>query len=166
MKILIIYATRRGWTQKSAEVLKETLENDYQHDLKVLSLLEAKRNVEIIPNFHLVIVGSSIMSGFWKKGIKRFIKRHKDKFQQLALYVCAGGTINKAIEGKITKEQAVFQAIEKYIYPVKERFALKTVADGAFGGVYEQNKKILFNSWDKKDVEAWAHNIHDLYPVC
>ncbi|MBN1118525.1 MAG: hypothetical protein JXA77_15045 [Bacteroidales bacterium] len=159
MKILILYASRKGWTQKSAETM-----SDYLNTLERVCALSCNLRMATsssikIEEFDILILGCSIMAGFWKPGTKKFLKRNKHKINKLALYVSAGATLEKANRGKCSLEEAVNLAISKYIDPVKKKYKINTILDGAFGGQYDSNGRIIFNSWKKEDVITWTQNL-------
>ena len=63
MKALIVYATRSGWTKKTAEILADELEKKkYVTDVVENKLLPYDK----VTNYDLVVVGTSIMIGRWK----------------------------------------------------------------------------------------------------
>ena len=159
MKILILYASRKGWTQKSAETMSGYLNTLEQVSAQSCNLRMATSSTIKIEEFDIVILGCSIMAGFWKPGTKKFLRKNKHKINKLALYVSAGATIEKANQGKCSLEEAVNLAIRKYIDPVKKRLGVKTISDGAFGGQYDSNGRIIFNSWKKEDVITWTQKL-------
>lgn len=162
MKILIVYGTRHGWTKKTSVLMEQELSGRFHHQVN-LSSCKIPRNLKNqIKNFDLVIAGSSIQSSFWKSGVKRFLKKYQAHFRKLALFVCAGGSIQAARNGKKTLEEAVNYAIEKYIIPVKEKYGLDTLQDGVFGGQKGKDPKIKYNSWKKEEVISWTEKLNAL----
>lgn len=163
MKVLIIYGTRKGYTKLSSEVIKDILESRSENEVTITDFKKFKKIGEPIENYDLCIVGSSIVASFWKFGIKRFLKRNREKFRKLALFVSAGGTLDAADKGKMSKAEAIGKALTKYIYPVKKKYQLLTISDMAFGGRYVNNGKELLNSWKKEDVINWAEELKNAY---
>jgi menaquinone-dependent protoporphyrinogen IX oxidase len=161
MKILIAYGTRKGWTKKSAEVITDIFKSKPGIEVDLADLKSVIRNSTDLAGYSLTIVGCSIMAGFWKFGVRGFLKKSKTRFNSLALFISAGATLENARQGKMSKKEAVSAAITKYIVPVKRRYRLTTVLDGAFGGQYDTNGKILFNSWEEQDVKDWAEVLYD-----
>ncbi|OFX87842.1 MAG: hypothetical protein A2W99_16130 [Bacteroidetes bacterium GWF2_33_16] len=156
MNILIVYGTRHGWTQKTAENLDDILRNQYNYKVEVTDYKISKEIKVNMPNYDLVIAGSSIVMGFWKRGVKRFLNKYKKHLRNVAIYVTAGGTLDDVTKGTLTKEEAIQKAKTKYIIPVKNKLGISTIADGVFGGQYGKEPKILFNNWNKEDIKNWA----------
>lgn len=113
-----------------------------------------------IPDYDLVIAGSSIVSGRWKSGVKKFLGKYRGQFKHLAIFVTAGGTMNTVSKGQRTKEEAVETAIERYIEPVKKKFDLTPLAEGVFGGQYGKEPKVRYNNWNKEDILHWAEQLN------
>ena len=156
MNILVVYGTRHGWTQKTAENLCTFLRNQYEYKVEITDYKISKEIKTNIINYDLVIVGSSIVMGFWKRGVKRFLNKYKKHFKNVAIYVTAGGTLDDFVNGKLTKEEAISKAKSKYIDPVKNKYKINTLIDGVFGGQYGKEPKIMFNNWNQADIESWA----------
>lgn len=159
MDILIVYGTRHGWTRTSSEVIQQELSEHYGHNVELSDYRISREVKQHLSTYDLVITGSSIQASFWKSGVKRFLKKYRGEFKKLAIFVCAGGTIQAARTGKMSLEDAINQAKTNYIDPVKQKLGISTIADGVFGGQYGKPPKVKFNSWDKKDVVEWVREI-------
>ncbi len=110
MNILIVYGTRHGWTQKTARNLGSILKNQYDYNVEISDYKISKEIKAKIINYDLIIIGTSIVMGFWKRGAKRFLKKYKTHFKNTAIYVTAAATLDGANTGKLTKEEAIAKA--------------------------------------------------------
>jgi len=160
MNILIVYGTRHGMTKKTAENLESILESQYSHKVEVSNYKISKEVKAEIGNYDLIIVGSSIVAGLWKSGVKRFLKKYRTKFKNVAIFVTAAGTLERAKEKGQSKEEGVKIAKSKYIDPVKDKYKIGTVIDGVFGGQYGKEPKVRFNNWNLDDIKGWADGLH------
>lgn len=84
MKILIIYASKTGTTEKCTNLLKEKL-NDV--DISNIKSLNADIN-----NYDLIIIGTPIRLGLIDKNIKKFLINNLDvlKSKKTAYFICCG----------------------------------------------------------------------------
>jgi menaquinone-dependent protoporphyrinogen IX oxidase len=159
MKILIVYGTRYGMTKKTAEELADILRGHYNFKVDITTYKISKSLKAEIVNYNLVIVGSSIVAGFWKSGAKKFLKKHRSEFKNVAIFVTAAGTLERAKEKGQPKEEGVSTAKLKYIEPIKNKYGIETLTDGVFGGQYGQEPKIKFNNWNLDDIKEWAREL-------
>ena len=145
-------------TQLTSETMCELLNNEHKHSAYVTSYRLEKETKKQLDSFDLIIVGSSIVSGRWKSGIKRFLKKYC-KNRKTAVFVTAGGTLNRAEKDGRTKEDAFEKAKENYIQPVIEKYGLKPIKIGVFGGQYKKRDKIKYNNWSKEDITIWVNEL-------
>lgn len=73
MKILILFGSKYGTTEKCAGKLKEYINGD----VEIININE-KKNIEL-EKYNKIIIGSSIYVGVFNKKIKAFIKEHMEK---------------------------------------------------------------------------------------
>ena len=152
MNILIVYGTRHGMTKKTVENLGHILEGQYNHKVEISNYKISKKVKAEIVNYDLIIVGSSIVVGLWKSGAKKFLKKYRANFKNVAIFVTAAGTLERAKEEGKSKEEGVSTAKSKYIEPVKTKYQIHTLMDGVFGGQYGKEQKIRFNNWNLEDI--------------
>lgn len=161
MKALIIYGTRYGMTKLTADTISEELNANYEFEI-ITSENKLKRDYKKeVENFDLVIVGSSIVSGFWKSGVKRFLKKYGQKNKHIAIFVTAGGTLYHAKDKGLTKEEAIEKAKERYIQPLIIKYKLSPIKLGVFGGRYKKKEKVKYNNWDQEDIIQWTKDLAD-----
>lgn len=84
MKILIAYATKHGFTEKCAELLKDKLNGE----VDLCNLKED--NPFNLEKYHTVIIGGSIYVGQIQKEIKEFCEKNLSVLKQkkIGLFLC------------------------------------------------------------------------------
>lgn len=118
-KILVVYYSRSGKTKKLAEDLARKLHGDieeiktpetysgffgYQRALihvlfdKLPKIERVKKN---LADYDLVVIGGPIWGGSMSAPIHSFLKKYKDKFQDVAFFSTQGGTYGR--ENSFTK---------------------------------------------------------------
>jgi menaquinone-dependent protoporphyrinogen oxidase len=135
MKALLVYGTRYGATAGTSEEIAKTLREE-SLDVKVVNAKEEK--IKDISEYDLIIVGSGVQMGKWTGEVEDFLKRFQAQFAQkkLAVFVSSMKTIDER-EGKLDKvEEARKWDIDGKI----EKYGLKPMAIGFFGGVLDFNK--------------------------
>jgi menaquinone-dependent protoporphyrinogen IX oxidase len=159
MKTLIVYGTRSGWTRRTAEVLQSALSSDPADSVDMYHLTVPGEMTKAIADYDLIIAGSSIVAGFWKAPVKRFLRKYGANGQRLAVFVTAGGTMELAAAGKKTKEEAIQQGRDQYIQPFLAKHNLKAISTQVFGGQYGKEPKVKFNNWKEEDARQWAEEL-------
>lgn len=100
MKILIIYASKTGTTEKCANLLKEKLGDADISNIKSLN--------NDINNYDLIVIGTPIRTGLIDKNIKKFLINNIDilKSKKTAYFICCGFKENylKYFEQNFPKE--------------------------------------------------------------
>lgn len=161
MKTLIVYGTQVEWTRKIAEIIADTLKERYNHKV-ILSDSGISGDIEDrIHDFDLVIAGHSIKTGFRKKGIKRFLKKYRFSILNLAIFVATKALPETSMQGKLSKQEAIDKAINKYIEPLKNRFQLNTISDITFGVPFEKDPGTTFSDLNEEDIRNWATDLHE-----
>jgi menaquinone-dependent protoporphyrinogen IX oxidase len=155
-KTLIIYGTRKGTTTETVRVIAEILRADYSHVVDIYDSRQIKYFKKRINEFDNIIIGSSIVSGLWKSSVLSIVKRDLFKGKKVAVFVTAGGTLNKVSKYGISKEEATNEAITNYIDKYLKKFRFVPVSKGAFGGKVIKKDKIKYNSWNKEDIINWT----------
>ncbi len=156
-KTLVIYATRIGATADTANVIGEVLKEKYAHDVKVANIKEKKKiNIN---DFDNIVLGSSIAAGRWKSSIKKYLKKNSATGKKTAVFVSAGGTMKAYSDGKVSRQEAVKEAVEAYIDPVITQLGMSPVSKTAFGGRFIMFGKEKFNNWNRDDIVEWAEEL-------
>lgn len=122
MKILIVYGTRHGTTEKCAETLRSFL------TAKVDSIkLEKGGSYDLTP-YDFIIIGSPVYAGHLLKEVQSFITSYRDVLLQksLGLYLCCITPLHEA---------------EKYLQSLfPPEITARTRVQGIFGGVFDFQK--------------------------
>ena len=160
-KTLIIYGTRKGTTKNTVILIAEILKCKFSHSVDISDTKHLKDYKKRINEYDNIIIGSSIVSGFWVSKVLSFAKRNIYNNKNVAIFVTAGGTLNKVEKYGITKEEAINEAIEKYINKYLKKFKFVPISKMAFGGKVIKRGLTRYNSWNNEDIINWAIMIGD-----
>lgn len=161
-KILIIYGTRKGTTAETVDVIASVLRDKFSSSVDLADSSQIRKYKERFDEYDFLIIGSSIVSGRWKSKVLSFAKKKFLAGKKVAVFVTAGGTLNKVAKYGYTKEAAVKEAIEKYIGKYEKKFKFTPVLKGAFGGKVIKKGKEKYNSWNREDIENWATGLGEI----
>ena len=136
-KALIVYGTRYGATEMTAEEIADVFRQE-RLDVKVVNLKKDK--VKDISEYELVVVGSGIQIHRWTGEPEKFLKKFQKELtkKKVALFVCCGST--QPLDDKIDKATSIEDARTKYLEEKAAKYHLQPVALGLFGGVYNYNR--------------------------
>lgn len=155
-KTLIVFGTRRGTTADTAQVIGETLTLKCHHKVEMTNVKAIRKYKKKLSEFNNIIVGSSIVSGRWVSKAMRFLRKQAFSNQNVAVFVTAGGTLNKSAREGIPRDQVIKEAIQKYIDRYQSTFKFKPVAKAAFGGNVQRNGTMKYNNWNREEIESWT----------
>jgi menaquinone-dependent protoporphyrinogen IX oxidase len=158
-KTLIVYGTRKGTTTETVKVIADVLVSDYNHEVDICESSQLKSYKKRLNEFSNIVIGSSIVSGSWKGRILSFAKKDLFKGKNVAIFVTAGGTLNKVQKYGLSKLEATNEAIQKYIDKYLRKFKFNPISKGAFGGKVIKKETVRYNSWDKSDIVAWTKDL-------
>ena len=173
-KALIVYGTRYGATERTSQVISDTLRKEGL-EVDVINAKEGK--VQSISEYGLVIVGSGIQMGKWTREPEGFLKKYQNELsnKKVALFVSCGGA-NPLSEGE-QRSKEMADAKRKYLEDKAAEFNLKPISLGFFGGCYNFNKmgwffkrtlssvKPKLESAGYKESEAGVYDLRDLNAV-
>jgi menaquinone-dependent protoporphyrinogen IX oxidase len=158
-KTLIVYGTRKGTTTETVKVIADVLISDFNHEVDSCDSSQLRSYKKRLNEYSNIIIGSSIVSGSWKGTILSFAKKDLFKDKKVALFVTAGGTLNKVQKYGLSKSDATNEAIEKYIHRYLKKFKFYPISKGAFGGKVIKKETVRYNSWDKSDIVTWTKEL-------
>ena len=158
-KTLIVYGTRKGTTTETVQVIAEVLKLVHNQEVDICESHQLRIYKKRLNEFGNIIIGSSIVSGWWKGSILSFARKDLFDGKRVAVFVTAGGTLNKVKKYGITKTEAVNEAIEKYIDKYLKKFKFIPISKAAFGGRVVKKGMLKYNSWEKSDIEDWAKDL-------
>lgn len=158
-KTLIVYGTRKGTTTDTVQIIAEVLRCDYNHEVEICESSQLKAYKKRLIEFNNIIIGTSIVSGWWKGRVLSFAKKDLFEGKHVAVFVTAGGTLNKVQKYGMTKSEAVNEAIQKYIDKYLKKFKFNPISKTAFGGRVIKKEILRYNNWDKSDIETWTKDL-------
>ena len=154
--ILIVYGSRYGSTKQIAHHIGETLTSLGNK----VDVVDAQKTPNL-DDYELIIVGSGIQAGNWKKETKKFLEKNREtlRSKKTALFVSCGD----ALEPDRRDE-----AYQKYLVAIAESNELQPIAYGLFGGSFDFNggKGLvysLFLKMVKRDFEKKGIATEGLY---
>jgi menaquinone-dependent protoporphyrinogen oxidase len=167
-KILVVYASRSGWTTGVAEAIgKSFAENGAQVD--VLPMQEVK---DLAP-YKAVVAGSAINAGVWLPEAMQFLRDHQTELNQkpfAAFLVCMTLAMRNADQYR--------SHVASWLGPI--RALVHPVSEGLFTGGLDIKKipsasdrlkfrlSVLFGVWKEGDhrnwnaIRTWAENLHSM----
>jgi menaquinone-dependent protoporphyrinogen oxidase len=164
MKTLIVYGTRYGATEKTADVIADVLRNK---DIEVKIANAKEEKVKDISEYDLIIVGSGIKAFRWTKEPKSFLKQFRSelRLKKVALFVCAGtwplleegGPLNDNKEDNSNPLERE-KSFNRFLVNIAKEFDFTPVSMGLFGGIWDFDA--IKGLWGKimggmrKDFEA------------
>lgn len=147
MKALIVYGSRGGATKEIAEEIGKV----FGEQGFAATVVDARRSKGIDVNaFDLVVVGSSIFMGMWKRQSKAFLKRNAKALARKNVALFSSGLAGNNPE----KAEYARQSIERTasMFP-----GIKPLATAYFGGYLDFTSKSRidrFFGMVRKDMES------------
>jgi menaquinone-dependent protoporphyrinogen IX oxidase len=162
-RTLIIFGTRKGTTETTAQVIGETLVLKFGQYVELVNIRNIKKLRNRFDEFDSLIVGTSIVSGRWVSKVLRFLKKNEFRDKKVALFVTAGGTLNKVKKYGLSIEEVREEAIRNYIDRYLNVLLFVPVSKMAFGGMVIRSGKEKYNSWNREDIENWAVQLGKMF---
>ncbi|MBN2275909.1 MAG: hypothetical protein JXK95_16390 [Bacteroidales bacterium] len=94
-KTLVVYGTRKGTTKEKVLLISEVLKEKFLHIVDIADSKQIKYYKKRMGEYDNIIIGSSIVTGLWKSSILSFARRDIFQNKNVAIFVTAGGTLNK-----------------------------------------------------------------------
>ena len=177
MRVLVVYGTRWGGTREVAERIGDTLRGD-KH---LVEVVEAKTDPQV-NGFDLVIIGSGIRADSWTKSALSFLEKNAKllRCKKTALFV--------SCQMADRENEARDKAKQKYLLEISEKFGLKPISHGFFGGFLDFSKSHgllvdiivrvnrrnlkkngldtskIYDTRDWIKIAAWTHEVVALAP--
>ena len=125
MNVLVIYGSRWGGTAEVAKKIGQTLTRAGC----IVEVINAKKNPKKIEPYDLFIIGSGMRADKWTKETLVFLKKTHNiyKNKKTALFVSCQMADREEPEIRD-------KAKKQYLQDTAERYALKPIACGFFGG--------------------------------
>ena len=135
MKTLIVYSTRYGATQGTANEIARILQEE-NFEVKIVNAKEEK--VNDISEYGLVVVGSGMSLGNWGSDAEDFLKKFSKKFEnkKIALFISS----LRPVEEKEGKTGRVARTRKVGLDDKILKYHLNPIMIGFFGGILDYNK--------------------------
>ncbi len=149
-KVLITYATKYGTTREIATKLQEIIEKAGNE-----VSLEQAGDAANVGDYDVVILGSAIYIGRWRKDAIRFMEEHQDILAEKAFFIFSSGP---------TGEGDPEELLKGWKYPSKlEPLVKKTSPDDivVFHGNMEMEKLSGMEKWMIKNIKAAVGDFRD-----
>ncbi|MCG7844185.1 MAG: hypothetical protein MIO90_01985 [Methanomassiliicoccales archaeon] len=129
--VLVAFGTRYGSTEKVALEIASFLRR-MEHQVEILDL-RLPHDIEL-DHYDLIVIGSGIVYGSWSEGALRFLEKNSKALieKKLAMFVCCGDLMldpSRADEYR-----------QRYLRNVADRYGLRPIDMGLFGGVLDFSK--------------------------
>ena len=107
MKVLIIYASRTGVSERCVRLLAEKLDSDA---IKT-DIFSVDQELPSPEDYDVCVIGGSVRMGAINKKIKKYLKAHADTLNSMhtAIFLCCG--LSESVDDYVTMQ------IPKYIIP-------------------------------------------------
>lgn len=147
-KVLVTYATKLGSTAEVAQTIGETLS---QQGASVDILLI--QDVTEVSGYDVVIIGSAIRMGSWLPEAVNFVKRYKEKLNQVPTSIFSVHILNQEDTPESQKERQAYTApIHEILNPRSETF---------FTGKIESDQLSFFERLLFKAVKSPSGDFRD-----
>ena len=144
MKAIIFYATKHGAAEEIAKRIAGQIENAVMFDLK-------QEDLPSINDYDLVIIGSSVYAGSFRKEAKEFLVKNADELGEKKLALFASGMSES-------------ESSEMFKINVPEKVLQNAVIASVLGGIFDPKKSNFFERLIMKIVtkqSGYYSNITD-----
>lgn len=133
---MIVYGTRYGAAAGTSEAIANVLQEEGS-DVRVVNVKDEK--IKDISQYDLVIVGSGMRMFRWVGDAEKILKKFQKDLKQkkTAIFVSSGAQAIFKYDGDTA---AMEDARQKYLVEKAEKYSLKPVLMGLFGGIWDYNK--------------------------
>jgi menaquinone-dependent protoporphyrinogen oxidase len=135
-KVLIVYGTRYGATESTAEEIAKILRGK-QLEAKVVNA--GKEKVRDISIYDLIIVGSGMQMGRWAGPAEGFLGRFHKELANKKVAIFVSSAAQALIEFE-KKDAEIEKARKDYLEAKAEKYGLRPISMVVFGGVWDFNK--------------------------
>jgi menaquinone-dependent protoporphyrinogen oxidase len=136
IKTLLVYDTRYGATQGTAEEIAKTLRQEC-FDVKIVYAKEEK--ITDISEYEVVIVGGGLQMNKWTSETEDFLKRFQDVLAHKKVAIFVSSAL-KSVYEREGKEDEVGKIRKAHLDDRAAKYGLKPIALGLFGGIIDFNK--------------------------
>ena len=146
-RTLIVYSTKVGATEKTANQIADVLRDKFGLEVDLVNLV--KQSAPCLDPYGNIVVGTGIQQGEIYEETKIFLAKDL-KGKKLAYFTCSGFIYPKTYEGTTTR----------YITEVLCNYQeFKPIATESFGGYLKILGLPVSRKMDPAKVEAWAEEL-------
>ena len=131
MNVLVIYGTRWGGTAEVAQKIGQTLTQEGC----TVEVLNAKKNQKKLESYDLFIIGTGMRADKWTKETLVFLDKNTTILQNKKTALFVSCQMADREEPEIREK-----AKKQYLQDIAERYGLKPIAYGFFGGFLDFNQ--------------------------
>ncbi|MFW9904322.1 MAG: flavodoxin domain-containing protein [Candidatus Thorarchaeota archaeon] len=160
-KTILVYATRWGATEETAQEIKRVLNEKFNIEVDLTNLKDKEkkenRNPDISP-YENVIIGISVAKFRWAKEGKKFLQKNKTALlgKKLFVFVSSGGA-GEAYQNKNFNEYERLQ--KKWIDNNLKKWGIKFTSRKAFGGRFVGQFADRGDNRDWNQIRSWAEEV-------
>jgi menaquinone-dependent protoporphyrinogen IX oxidase len=154
-RTLIVYETKRGITEKSANKIADVLREQFHLEVDVVNL--AEQNTPDLAPYRNVVVGGGVRMGKVYSKATDFLGNDLAG-KQVAFFICSawGGTPGTNEYHDQAKKSFAEKALKKHPN-------VKPVSVEVFGGFIRYFNRTMINNIDFSKVEAWAAELGKIF---
>ncbi len=145
MKVLIVYASKHGTTEKVAELLAESFEEHHVQNINI-----GKDAIPQLEDFDIILIGGSIHAGSIQGKIKKFYTRNMNILlsKKVGLFLCC-----------MEKDKKAWDEFDM-VYP--EQLKKHAVAHGCLGGEFLFDNMNFFEKFMVKKISGHDQTISQI----
>ena len=157
MRVLVVYASKRGGTEGIAEGIRDAL---VERDIDAEAV--AVENASSPGSYDAVIVGGALYSTRWRRSARRFVKRNADALARLPVWFFSSGPLDSsATEREIPPVGQVRSLMQRVNARGHATFGGRLASD-AKGFPASAMAKTRAGDWrDREHIRSWANEIAD-----
>jgi len=135
-KVLILYGTRHGATESTAEEIAKVLQGE---GLEVKVVNAKKEQVKDISPFDLIVVGSGMEMGKWTGEPENFLNQFQKELANKKVAIFVSSAAQALLENE-KKTEEIEKNKKQNLDDIAAKYNLHPIAMVTFGGVWDFNK--------------------------
>lgn len=149
-KVLVTYASKYGSTAEMAEKVAEVIrQTNLQTDVMPM------KEVSNLNPYSVVVLGSALYVGRWRKAARKFLKRYEHKLAGRDVWVFLSGPTGEADKEGAREAWHLSKKLERSLEHIKPRDIR------VFRGAIDVNKLSNLEKWMIKQVKAPTGDFRD-----
>ena len=157
MRVLVVYASKRGGTAGIAEGIRDVL---VERDLDAEAV--AVDDATSLDGYDAVIVGGALYAMRWRRSARRFVKRNADALARMRVWFFSSGPLDtSASEREIPPVSQVRSLMERVHACGHATFGGRLAPDAKGFPAGAMAKKNAGDWRDAEHIRRWANEIAD-----